>query len=198
MGLPLILLLLCVYLSFSSQYFLEYQNLLNITEAVAVVGIAAAFATIVVIGGGIDLTPVTVMVMAGHRLPARAERRAAGSARRRRRARGRRPGSASSTASLIAIGALNPFIVTLGTNFLFTGIAYVVTDGNSQLISSVPFAKIGQSQLPGRHPGLDRDHGRRLRPRLLPPAGDALRHARVRDRRRRGRGPALRRPGRAT
>src|SRR5215216_650186 len=44
MGLPIILLLLCIYLSVTSQYFLEYQNLLNSTQAVTVVGIAAAFA----------------------------------------------------------------------------------------------------------------------------------------------------------
>ena len=150
-GLPAILLLLCIYLSISSQYFLQYQNLLNITEAVAVVGIAAAFATIVVIGGGIDLTPVTVMVTSGivclHALNlglpipivVLLALAAAG-------------GIGLVNGGLIAIGGLNPFIVTLGTNFLFTGIAYVATDGNSQLISNVSFSKIGQSQLPGRIP----------------------------------------------
>ena len=151
MGLPIILLILCVYLSFSSQYFLQYQNILNITEAMAVVGIAAAFATVVVIGGGIDLTPVTVMVVAGivclHALnagmpvPVVVLVALAASA-----------GIGLVNGALIALLTLNPFIVTLGTNFLFTGIAYVATDGNSQLISSVPFSKIGQSQLPGRIP----------------------------------------------
>jgi ribose/xylose/arabinose/galactoside ABC-type transport system permease subunit len=151
MGLPIILLLLCLYLSISSQYFLEYQNLLNITEAMAVVGIAAAFATIVVIGGGIDLTPVTVMVVAGivclHALnlglgvPIVVLLALISAA-----------GIGLVNGGLIALLNLNPFIVTLGTNFLFTGIAYVATDGNSQLISSESFAKIGQSQLPGRIP----------------------------------------------
>ena len=65
MGLPLITLLFGVYLAFASQYFLQYQNILNITEAIAVLGIAASFATVVVVSGGIDLTPVTVEVMAG-------------------------------------------------------------------------------------------------------------------------------------
>jgi ribose transport system permease protein len=151
MGLPIILLLLGLYLSFSTQYFLEYQNLLNITEAVAVVGIAAAFATIVVIGGGIDLTPVTVMVMAGivclHALnlglpvPFVVLLALLASV-----------GIGLVNGALIAFGRLNPFIVTLGTNFLFTGIAYVVTDGNSQLISNESFARIGQSVLPGKIP----------------------------------------------
>jgi ribose transport system permease protein len=151
MGLPIILLLLCVYLSVTSQYFLEYQNLLNITQAVTVVGIAAAFATVVVIGSGIDLTPVTVMVMAGivclHALNAGL------------------PvvvvvllALLASVAIgvinglMIAVGRLNPFIVTLGVNFLFTGVAYVITDGNSQLISSERFASIGQSHAAWRIP----------------------------------------------
>jgi ribose/xylose/arabinose/galactoside ABC-type transport system permease subunit len=151
LGLPLILVLLCVYLAVTSQYFLQYQNVLNITEAVAVVGIAAAFATIVVIGGGIDLTPVTVMVLAGivclHALNAGLPLPAVIAL-----------ALAASLAigllngGLIAFGGLNPFIVTLGTNFLFTGIAYVVTDGNSELISSQSFATIGQSHLPGKVP----------------------------------------------
>ena len=151
MGLPIILLLLCIYLSFSSQYFLQYQNILNITEAMAVVGIAAAFATLVMIGGGIDLTPVTVMVVAGivclHALnigmpvPVVVLLALLAGA-----------GIGIVNGGLIAFLGLNPFIVTLGTNFLFTGLAYVATDGNSQLISSVPFSKIGQSQLPGRIP----------------------------------------------
>ena len=151
MGLPLILLLLCVYLSFSSQYFFNYQNILNITQAVAVVGIAAAFATVVVIGSGIDLTPVTVMVMAGivclHAtdaglpLPAVVGLALAASV-----------GIGLINGLLVAFGELNPFIVTLGVNFLFTGLAYVLTDGNSQLITSQSFLNIGQSTILGRIP----------------------------------------------
>jgi ribose transport system permease protein len=146
LGLPLITLLLAVYLSFASEYFLQRQNLLNITEAVAVIGIAAAFATLVVIGGGIDLTPVTVMIVTGivvlralqHGMPvvpAVALALLAGAA------------IGLLNGLLIAIGNLNPFIVTLGTNFLFTGIAYVATEGNSQIIENSTFLEIGQSRL---------------------------------------------------
>src|SRR5262249_11046946 len=53
---------------------------------------------------------------------------------------------------LIAVGRLNPFIVTLGSNFLFTGVAYVVTAGNAQLIPNQEFAQIGQSRLPSNIP----------------------------------------------
>jgi ribose transport system permease protein len=151
MGLPLITVLFGVYLTFASQYFLQYQNILNITEAIAVLGIAASFATVVVVSGGIDLTPVTVGVMAGivclHGLNADlpvplvvALALAAAT------------GIGLLNGLLIAIGRLNPFIVTLGTNFLFTGVAYVVTSGNAQLIPNHEFAQIGQSRLPGNVP----------------------------------------------
>jgi ribose transport system permease protein len=147
MGLPLVTILLGVYLSAASEFFLSKQNLLNITEAVAIIGIAAPFATVVVISGGLDLTPVTIMTMAGivslHALNVGV------------------PivgvvvlALVASTAIglinglLISIGELNPFIVTLGTNFLFTGIAYVITEGSSQVIESESFLQIGQSRLP--------------------------------------------------
>ena len=151
MGLPLILVLLCAYLASTSQYFLDYQNLLNITQAVAVVGIAAAFATIVVIGGGIDLTPVTVMVVAGivclHAIDLGVPIPGVVAL-----ALGAAAAIGLFNGLMIAVGRLNAFIVTLGTNFLFTGIAYVVTDGNSQVISSESFASIGSSHLPWRIP----------------------------------------------
>jgi len=151
MGLPLITLLFGVYLTFASQYFLQYQNILNITEAVAVLGIAASFATVVVVSGGIDLTPVTVEVMAGivclHALnagvpvPFVVVLALAAAA-----------GIGLLNGLLIAVGRLNPFIVTLGTNFLFTGVAYVVTSGNAQLIPNHAFQQIGQSRLPWHIP----------------------------------------------
>ena len=64
-GLPIILAGLCVYLGFASEFFWRWKNILNITEAVSVVGIAAAFATVVVISGGLDLTPIAVITMTG-------------------------------------------------------------------------------------------------------------------------------------
>jgi ribose transport system permease protein len=146
MGLPLVTFALGVYLSFASPYFLQQQNLLNITEAVSVIGIAAPFATVVVISGGLDLTPVTVMTLAGivalHTLelgvpvPAVVVLALAAGV-----------GVGLLNGLLISLLNLNPFIVTLGTNFLFTGIAYVVTEGSSQVIENESFLHIGQSRL---------------------------------------------------
>src|SRR6185503_16426015 len=47
LALPLITLALFLYLSFANEFFFSQRNLLNITSAMALVGIAAAFATIV-------------------------------------------------------------------------------------------------------------------------------------------------------
>lgn len=147
-ALPLITLSLAAYLSFANEFFLSERNLLNITESVAVVGIAAAFATIVMISGGIDLSPVVIFIISGIVAQATladgvpvvlAVVLAAGA------------GAAIGLLNglLIAVGQLNPFIVTLGTNFLFTGMAFVVLDGNAVTIDNDAFREIGNSNLIG-------------------------------------------------
>ncbi len=147
----MVLLLLAVYLSFASPYFLTSSNLLNITQAAAIVGIAAAFATLVVIGGGLDLSPVVIFVMAGivshWALDAGASASVAILA-------GVGAGGAVGLLNglLIGIGNLNPFIVTLGTNFVFGGLAFVLTEGEALLINDGGFESIGNSNLIGDIP----------------------------------------------
>ena len=147
-ALPIVTLLLFLYLTFANEFFFSERNLLNITQAVAIVGIAAAFATIVVISGGIDLSPVVIFIMSGlvsywalnHGLPvpvAIVVAIAAGGA------------IGLMNGLLIAVGNLNPFIVTLGTNFLFTGLAFVLTDGEALVIEDDGFRDIGTTDLVG-------------------------------------------------
>jgi ribose transport system permease protein len=144
LALPFITLALAVYLSLSSEFFFTERNLLNITEAVAIVGIAAAFATIIVIGGGIDLSPVVVFIMTGIVCEALL---GDGVAVPVVILLGVATGGAIGllNGSLVAFLNLNPFIVTLGTNFLFTGLAFVITDGDPLLIDNEGFEAIGDS-----------------------------------------------------
>ena len=119
-SLPLILLAFCVYLSIASPYFLLWQNFMNIFASVSVIGIAAAFATLVVISAGVDLTPVAVMTAVGivslHTLNNGWSVTTTVIACLCPAARGRcRDGL------LMSLIALNPFITTLGTNFLHRG-----------------------------------------------------------------------------
>lgn len=148
LALPLITLALFLYLTFANEFFFSERNLLNITSAMALVGIAAAFATIVLISGGIDLSPVVTFIMAGLVCQWALARGipvpitillgvAAGGL------------IGLFNGLLIAIGNLNPFIVTLGTNFLFTGLAFVVTDGEALVIDNEGFKNIGTQDLIG-------------------------------------------------
>jgi ribose transport system permease protein len=145
LGLPAVTVVLGIFLSLESPYFLQWQNLLNITDAVAFVGIAAAVQTVVLIAGGIDLTPVTVAVVVGIVC-----------------VRGLEAGLSVPLAIVLALLAasaiglingllitlldLNAFMVTLATNFLFVGVAYVVTNGNAELITNNGFLSIFQSK----------------------------------------------------
>ena len=147
-GLLIATALLAGYLGLTSEYFLLQRNLINITQAVAIVGIAAPFATLILIGGGIDLTPVTVFVIAGvvslkaldAAMPVPLVFVLAVLA-------GGSVGLVNGL--LIAFLRLNPFIVTLGTNFLFTGIAFVVTDGQAAAIIDPTFTAIGTARILG-------------------------------------------------
>ena len=145
-GLPIILVGLCVYLGFASEFFWRWKNILNITEAVSVVGIAAAFLTVVMISGGLDLTPVAVITMTGIVVT---EGFGAGlhvslvviiallAA----------AGIGLVNGALVALLNLNAFIVTLGTTFLFTGVAFVITDGTPRDVEQESFTQLGQSKI---------------------------------------------------
>lgn len=145
-GLPIILAGLCIYLGFASEFFWRWQNILNITEAVSVVGIAAAFATVVIISGGLDLTPIAVITMTGivateslrADLPVSVAVVLALCAA---------AGIGMINGSLIAFLNLNAFIVTLGTMFLFTGVAFLITDGTPRDVEKDAFSQLGQSRI---------------------------------------------------
>jgi ribose transport system permease protein len=145
-GLPLILVGLALYLGFASEYFWRWQNILNITEAVSVVGIAAAILTVVVISGGLDLTPIAVITVTGIVIteslqvgvPIWATVLLALLAA---------AGIGAINGALVSLLDLNAFIVTLGTTFLFTGVAFVVTDGTPQDVENEAFNQLGQSKI---------------------------------------------------
>lgn len=151
LSLPIITLVLAIFLSIDSQYFLTEKNLLNITKEIAILGVAASFATIVVISAGLDLTPVVIFVISGltsywgmkHGVPLSLSILL-----------GILAGGAIGLINglLIACLSLNPFIVTLGTNFVFAGLGFVVTDGNAVVFDNPDFTSIGNGNLIGNLP----------------------------------------------
>lgn len=151
LGLPLIAILLATYLSFSSEYFLTTRNIFNVLEAQSAVGITAAFATIVIIGGGIDLTPLAVWIISGiaciRLLEAGVptELAVAGALLAA-------IGVGCINGGLIGIFGLNPFIVTLATGFIFTGLAFVITDGKSLFLEDEGLSQFARTRLNGGVP----------------------------------------------
>ena len=63
---PLIgLILLCVFLSFSTDTFLTVRNLLNVMDQITVLGVMAVGMTLVILIGGIDLSVGSVLALSG-------------------------------------------------------------------------------------------------------------------------------------
>jgi ribose transport system permease protein len=63
---PLIgLILLCVFLSFSTDTFLSMRNFLNVMDQITVLGVMAIGMTLVILIGGIDLSVGSVLALSG-------------------------------------------------------------------------------------------------------------------------------------
>lgn len=132
-GLIATIVALAIAITFLSPYFLTPTNFANIGVAVSVTAIMAFVATIVLISGGLDLSLGSVVALSGIAL---AQATAAGM-----------PGWVAILFAL-AVGlicgglnsllivrvGINPFIVTIGTQFLYRGIAHAWSSGGGNAI----------------------------------------------------------------
>lgn len=149
-GLIATIIILMLALSWLSPYFFASANFANIGVAVSVTAIMAFVATIVLISGGLDLSLGAVVALSGIAL---AQATAAGI-----------PGPVAvlfALATGLACGVLNsyliigiginPFIVTIGTQFLYRGIAHAWSSGggNAILVQDGFISFIGNGRLLG-------------------------------------------------
>ena len=138
----------CVVLSILSPYFFQVQNWLNIGRAASYTGITAAITTAVIIGGGLDLSIAAVMAFSGC---VGAQLLAMGV-----------PWPIAAGAGLASgavVGAINGFIityvgvnaliVTIGTQFVVRGAAYLVVNSQELVITNGHYLYIGQGSLFG-------------------------------------------------
>src|SRR5258708_10063586 len=65
LGIALVFILLCVIMSFSAPYFLDFSNLLNVARQASINAILAAGMTFVILTGGIDLSVGSALAVAG-------------------------------------------------------------------------------------------------------------------------------------
>lgn len=145
-GVVIVLLVLCVYLSLKSPYFLTASNLFNVARQVSLNAIMATGMTFVIISGGIDLSVGSTLALSSCLLAGML-----------------RSGFSVPMAALagLAIGAgvgvingvlvsrahIPPFIATLGMMNVLRGAAYLYTGGVP--ISGFPrsFVQLGQGYL---------------------------------------------------
>ena len=64
-GLPLVFILLCVVMAFSSEYFMTWRNWMDILRQTSINGILAVGMTYVILTKGIDLSVGSILAFAG-------------------------------------------------------------------------------------------------------------------------------------
>jgi len=142
------LVVACLLFSILSPYFWTVDNGLNIGQAVSYTGIVAAITTMVLVAGGLDLSIGAVMALSSclvadllgsgmGLVPAVAIALAAGA------------GVGVVNGVLIARVGINAFVVTIGTQFIARGLAYLVTGGQAQSVTDQRIIDLGQGKIAG-------------------------------------------------
>lgn len=148
LGVFLALVLICGVLSLLSPFFLTGPNLLNIGSSVAIIGIVASGATLVMLSGGLDISIGSIValsgVTAGQFLALSGSWVIAVIA-------GLASGAAAGLFNgvLVTVFRINPLIATLGTLSVYRGLAYIVAGGVAVPTSSPEFLAIGTGRVWG-------------------------------------------------
>lgn len=144
------LVILSVISSFLSEYFLQWQNLLNILRQVSYTGIIALGMTFVIVSGGIDLSVGSMAAFVGslgilalNALSDGSQALAVAAAIAVALGSGLACGLANGL--LITKGRIAPFIVTLGTMALFRSLSLYMKDAGEFRSSSSLFGSLGSS-----------------------------------------------------
>lgn len=141
-------LAMIVLFSTLSPYFLSARNLLNTGNNVAYIGIMAATQTLLIIGGGLDLSVAAIAGFSGVLLAIMVNN-------------GMNIWVA--TIAVLVMGSLiglanglivtklkiNPLIATLGMLYMVEGLALVLTGGLSQVVNASGFAFLGSGRILG-------------------------------------------------
>jgi ribose transport system permease protein len=135
-GIVLSFVALFLTLTFTSDVFLTQRNLLNVLDQSAAVGLMAVGGTLVIIGGGFDLSVGAIFAVAGVD-PALAL------------LLGTLAGLVLGTVNglLTTIGRINPFMTTLASSIIIRGIALVITGGFLVTVTEKSFSTLGRGEV---------------------------------------------------
>ena len=145
-GLVAALVVVFIFLSIWSPFFLTPSNIANILKAVVVVGIASAGETVVIISGGFDLSVGSTMAAAGM-LAAWLLESGAGIPIAFLAAilMGILVGIVNGT--IISYFHINPLITTLGMLSIVRGLAFVISGGREIVVKDEAWLELGKGAL---------------------------------------------------
>lgn len=142
------LILLCVFFSITSRYFLSIKNILNFTMNTSILGTMAAGLFIAMVIGEIDVSQYAVLALSTGIMVVLI-----------------RGGMNSGAAIAIAVGValacgvingvsvaflrINPIIATLATMMVYRGFAFKITEAKAMSVSAPFFSAIGSSRILG-------------------------------------------------
>ena len=144
----IMLLILWAIFAIGSQYFLTFRNIMNIGSYMSIMGTMAAGLTVAMLLGGLDVSQYALAAMGGMILGMCYEA-------------GIPSGitllivlfvgivGGSFNAFIITVMKVNPIICTMGTSFIFRGIAYLLTNGRYIRIDDPVFYFIGNGKILG-------------------------------------------------
>ncbi len=151
-GIPIVFVVICVVLSFTTRSFASIDNVINILRQISILSVAGVGTTLILISGGIDVSQGAVMAASGMAAMALI-------------AHGGWPYPLATVAGLavgLVAGLFNgliitkvripPFIATLGTMSILRGVAFVYSGGYTVYGNYIP------EGLPGDWTGIRQLH----------------------------------------
>jgi ribose transport system permease protein len=142
------LIILCVFFSLTSPYFLTIKNILNFTMNTSILGIMAAGLFIAMVIGEIDVSQYSILALSTAIMVIFIRR-------------GMNSGLAIVIAIVVALVCgmvngfsvaflrINPIITTLGTMMIYRGIAFKITEAKALGVTGVFFSAVGSGRILG-------------------------------------------------
>jgi ribose/xylose/arabinose/galactoside ABC-type transport system permease subunit len=148
LGLLVVLAIEVIIFTSQSEFFFEGENLKNIGRAMTIVGIAAIGQTVVIIAGGFDLSVGSVMAAAGI-LSAYLINEGTAFGLAIAAALGLGCAIGLFNGAIVAYLRINPLITTLATLAIVRGLAFVITEGQAEVVSNQTYLDVGTDEVLG-------------------------------------------------
>jgi ribose transport system permease protein len=139
-----IFLALCIGLTFASPAFFTVQNVRNILDQNSPIGIIACGETIVIISGSFDLSVGAIYALSGLIAVMLSNQIGPAGAIAVALLSGLVLGAANG--AIVVFGRIHSFIATLATQYIFNGLALVISGGLIVQAASTGFLTIGQNR----------------------------------------------------